>query len=182
VRTQTFILLGALAAAVGIWVWSRTAPGKSAVGALADYVGDLVNGPHGIRNNNPGNIKRTNIRWDGSIPADQVQAVLGIPYDPTFEQFVSPDKGVRAIGHVLRSKASRGLTTVDSIIRDYSETDQDAYVVNVARALGLAPETGGQYQDIDVTAVLPTFATAIIQQENGEQPYQLSDIANWVYS
>src|SRR4051812_3970584 len=52
VRTQTYIFLGALAAAVGLWLFSRTSPGQSAVAGLADYVGDLVNGPRGIRNNN----------------------------------------------------------------------------------------------------------------------------------
>lgn len=180
-RTQTYILLGALAAAVGLYVFSRTSTGQSAVGAVSDYVGNLLT-PRGIRNNNPGNIERSSIQWQGSIPADQVQAVLGIPYDPTFEQTVSPAAGVRMIGHVLTSKGARGLTNVDSIIRDYSKTDQDAYVRAVTIALGLDPDAGGQYQDIDVRNVLPAFAAAIIQQENGQQPYQPSDIANWVYS
>lgn len=175
-RTQTYILLGALAAAVGLYLFSRTSTGRSAVGAVSDYVGNLVT-PRGIRNNNPGNIERSAIQWQGSIPSDQVQAVLGIPYDPTFEQLVSPAAGVRMIGHVLASKAARGLTTVDSIIRDYSKTDQDAYVAFVAGQLGVDAN-----QDINVDAVLPTFAAAIIQQENGQQPYQLSDIVNWVYA
>jgi hypothetical protein len=176
VRTQTYILLGALAAAVGLYVFSRTSSGQSAVGAVTDYVGNLLT-PRGIRNNNPGNIERTSIQWQGSIPADQVQAVLGIPYDPTFEQMATPADGVRMIGHVLTSKARRGLTTVDSIIRDYSTTDQDAYVAFVSGQLGVNAD-----QDINVDAVLPAFAAAIIQQENGEQPYPLADIANWVYS
>jgi hypothetical protein len=106
-----------------------------------------------------------------------VQQVLGVAYDPTFEQMVSPAYGVRMIGHVLKSKVSRGLTNVDSIIRDYSATDQEAYIENVAGALNVDP-----HQDFDVVAVLPAFAAAIIQQENGQQPYELSDIANWVYS
>jgi hypothetical protein len=177
VRTQTYILLGALAAAVGLYVFSRTSTGQSAVGAVSDYLGNLLSAPRGIRNNNPGNVERSTIRWQGSIPADQVQAVLGIPYDPTFEQMDTPANGVRMIGHVLTSKARRGLTTVDSIIRDYSTTDQDAYVAFVSGQLGVDAE-----QDINVDAVLPAFAAAIIQQENGEQPYPLADIANWVYS
>lgn len=176
-RTQTYILLGALAAAVGLFIFSRTATGKSAIAGVADKLGDLVKGPRGIRNNNPGNIERSNIAWQGSIPADQVQAVLGIDYDPTFEQYDTPANGVRAIGHVLRSKAARGLTNVDLIIRDYSKTDQDAYVAFVSQQLGVDPD-----QTIDVTNVLPAFAAAIIQQENGQQPYDFSDIANWVYS
>jgi hypothetical protein len=176
VRTQTYILLGALAAAVAAWVWSRTSAGQSAVAAVTDYVGGLLT-PRGIRNNNPGNIERNNIQWQGSIPADQVRALLGVPYDATFEQFDTPANGVRAIGHVLRSKAARGLTSVDAIIRDYSKTDQDAYVDFVSGQLGVNAD-----QPIDVTNVLPAFAAAIIQQENGQQPYNMSDIANWVYS
>jgi hypothetical protein len=181
VRAQTYWLLGLLAAALGLYLYSRTQSGQAAVASITDAVGNLLT-PHGLRNNNPGNVKRTNIHWEGSIPADQVPSVLGIAYDPVFEQLVSPSYGVRMIGHILRSKASRGLTTVDSIIRDYSATDQDAYVRNVTTALGLDPDAGGQFQDINVDAVLPAMATAIIQQENGQQPYQLSDIANWVYS
>ncbi len=190
-RTQTYILLGALAAAVGAWVWSRTAAGQSAVAAISDYLGDLVNGPRGIRNNNPGNIERNNIAWQGALTMDQVQQggvldqagnVLTRTWDPLYVQFDTPANGVRAIGHVLRAKAARGLVTVDQIIRDYSKTDQDAYVRNVTRALGLDPDAGGQYQAVDLLPVLPTVATAIIQQENAQQPYEPSDIVNWVYS
>lgn len=144
--------------------------------SVTQYIGDAMT-PRGIRNNNPGNIERSSIQWEGSIPADQVKQVLGVDYDPIMEQYVHPSYGVRAIGHVLRSKQSRGLSTVDAIIRDYSKTDQEAYVNNVSRELNVDPQ-----QDIDATAVLPTFAAAIIQQENGQQPYSPSDIANWVYS
>lgn len=175
-RTQTKILLGALAVVVGLWLFSRTAKGSSLVDQVTQYIGDALT-PRGIRNNNPGNIERSGIQWQGSIPSDQVQQVLGIAYDPTFEQYVDPSYGVRAIGHVLLSKQSRGLTTVDAIIRDYSKTDQEAYIANVSEALNVDPQ-----QEIDVGAVLPAFAAAIIQQENGQQPYQLSDIATWVYS
>jgi hypothetical protein len=173
---QTKILLGVLALVAGLWVFSRTSKGQSLVDSITQYVGDALS-PRGIRNNNPGNVERSNIQWDGSLPADQVQKVLGVPYDPKFEQMATPAYGVRMIGHVLKSYVARGLTNVDAIIRDYSETDQEDYIANVAQALNVDPE-----QDFDVVAVLPAFATAIIQQENGQQPYELSDIANWVYS
>lgn len=175
-RTQTYILLGTLAAAVGLWIFSRTAAGQSAVGAVSDYLGNLVSGPRGIRNNNPGNIKRNSIAWQGALTPDQVAAAGGT-WDATFVQFDTPANGVRALGHVLRSKQARGLVTVDQIIRDFSETDVEAYIANVSDGLGV-----GTDQPLDVTSVLPTFATLIIQQENGEQPYEPSDIANWVYA
>jgi hypothetical protein len=182
VRAQTNILLGILAVSIGLYLFSRTAKGQAVTAAVAQTIGDALSGPRGIRNNNAGNIERSAIQWQGSIPADQVQAVLGIPYDPTFEQMATPADGVRMIGHVLRSKATRGLTSVDAIIRDYSATDQDAYVRAVTTALGLDPDSGGQFQTIDVTGQLPTLALAIIQQENGEQPYDPAQVAEWVYT
>lgn len=175
-RTQTYILLGTLAAAAGLWLFSRTSTGQSALGVVSDYVGDLVNGPRGIRDNNPGNIERNSINWQGALTQAQVEGAGGT-WDPTFVQFDTPANGVRAIGHVLRSKQARGLVTVDQVIRDYSKTDQDAYVAAVSQGLGVNPD-----QELDVSAVLPAFATLIIQQENGEQPYEPSDIATWVYA
>lgn len=172
---QTQWLLLALGAAVGLYLFSRTAPGQSAVTAVSNYVGDLLT-PHGIRNNNPGNIERNSITWDGALTAAEV-AAAGLTWDPVYVQFATPAKGVRAIGHVLRSKSARGLTNVHDIIFDYSKTDQAAYSANVSAALGV-----GEGDTIDVFSVLPAFATAIIQQENGQQPYADADITNWVYS
>ncbi len=174
-------LLVVLALVVVLYLYSRTGPGQSVVASVTDTLGDLVSGPRGIRNNNPGNIERNSIQWQGALTPDQVQAA-GLTWDPVYVQFDTAANGVRAIGHVLLSKAGRGLVSVDQIIRDYSKTDQDAYVRNVTAAIGLDPDAGGATQVIDVAALLPTLATAIIQQENGEQPYQPSDIAEWVYS
>lgn len=136
----------------------------------------LTSGPRGIRNNNPGNILRNNIVWQGELNADQL-AAAGVSPDPTFVQFDTPANGVRAIGHVLMAKAARGLVTVDSIIRDYSATDQDAYVAAVSGALGVQPD-----DVIDVQSQLPNLALAIIQQENGQQPYDPNDVTAWVYA
>lgn len=180
-QRTTFWLLGALAAAVGLYLYSRTQSGQSALAYVSDVLGGFMT-PRGIRNHNPGNIERSSIAWQGALTLDQVNANAAAHLEPstwdaTFVQFDTPASGVRAIGHVIRAKAARGLTSVDAIIRDYSTTDQDAYVTNVAEAIGVDPA-----QEIDVSVVLPTLAAAIIQQENGEQPYSLSDLANWVYS
>lgn len=172
---QTTWLLVALGAALGLYLFSRTSAGQSAVATVTDYVGNLLT-PRGIRDNNPGNVERSAIRWQGSLTRDQV-AAAGKTWDDTFEQFDTPANGVRAIGHILRSKSARGLTNVHDIIFDYSKTDQAAYSANVAAALGV-----GEGDTLDVYSVLPTFATAIIQQENGQQPYDPNDIAQWVYS
>lgn len=172
---RTAYLLAGLGVAVGLYLYSRTQSGGSVVQSITQYVGDLVT-PRGIRNNNPGNIRRNSIQWDGAL--SQADAIAnGMTYDPDFVQFQAPQWGVRAIGHILLSKQARGLSTVDAIIRDYSATDQDAYVQHVADALGVNPG-----DPIDVQSQLPALATAIIQQENGQQPYDPNQITQWVYS
>lgn len=183
-RAPPWWLLGGLAAAAGLYLYSRTQSGGAAVSdtfsAAADAVTNayltVTQGPRGIRNNNPGNIERTTIQWQGSMTPAQV-AAAGLTWDQVYEQFTDPSHGVRAIGHVLLAKAARGLSSVDAIIRDYSATDQDAYVADVAAALGVQPQ-----DTIDVSTRLPDLALAIIQQENGQQPYNPDDVQRWVYT
>lgn len=175
------IYLWALGIIAALYLFSRTQAGQDALAPITNYVGDLLSGPRGIRNNNPGNLVRNAVKWQGLLTQAQVEA-LGWTWDAKFCQFDTPANGVRAIGHVLLSYQSRGLSTVDECIREYSATDQDAYVANVTAALGLDASNGGQFVQIDVGSNLPALATAIIQQEEGQQPYALSDIATWVYS
>lgn len=172
---QTQWLLVALGAALGLYLFSRTSAGQSAVDAVTQYVGDLLT-PRGIRDNNPGNILRNGTAWNGAMSQADVEAA-GKTWDATFVQFSDPSYGVRAIGHILSSYAREGFTTVDGIIRRWSATDQDAYVANVAGALGVDPA-----DRIDVQSQLSALALAIIQQENGQQPYDVNSVQEWVYS
>lgn len=187
-RINPLFLVG-LAAAVALWIYSRTQSGSDAIGAAVDGVANLLSntGKEGIRDNNPGNIVRNNIQWQGLLTRAQVEQ-LGITWNEKFCQFDTPANGIRAIGHVLRSYQARGISTCDEIIRGagaggggWSATDQDAYVANLTTACGLDPDNGGEFQQIDISGNLPALATAIITQENGQQPYALSDIATWVY-
>jgi hypothetical protein len=175
VPKQTQLLLVALGAAIGLYLFSRTTAGAAAVASVTQYVGDLLT-PRGIRNNNPGNVVRNSIAWQGALSQADVEA-LGLKWDATFVQFDQPGNGVRAIGHILTTYSNRGLTTVDDMIRAWSQTDQDVYVANVATLLGVQPT-----DVIDVQSELPQLALGIIQQENGQQPYAVSDVAAWVYS
>lgn len=172
-RQNVLLVLFGIAGA--LWWYSRTSSGQGVIGSISDYVGNLLT-PRGIRNNNPGNVVRSSIHWQGSLTPDEV-AARGWTWDPIFEQMDTPADGVRMIGHILTSYSQRGLSSVDAIVRSYSTTDQDAYVANVAEALGVGPQ-----DTIDVTGDLPAIAIAIIQQENGQQPYSADDIAQWVYS
>lgn len=125
-----------------------------------------VIGMRGIRNNNPGNIRRSGIQWQG-MSAQQT--------DPEFVQFITPEYGIRALSHVLDTySGSYGLNTVRGIIGRYapsSENNTTAYINAVAQALGVLPD-----QAIDVQARKADLIEAIITHENGINPYTLAAI------
>lgn len=107
----------------------------------------------GIRNKNPGNIKKSTSPWRGKI----------VGADPVFETFDKMSNGVRAIGKLLLNyERIYGLDTVSELITRYSATDQAPYIKNVSAALGVAPD-----EKINVRERLPQLVSAIILQENG---------------
>lgn len=121
--------------------------------------------PRGIRNNNPGNIRHGD-SWRG-MAANQP--------DPAFVTFVAPEYGIRAMGKVLVNyERLHGLNTVAGIIDRWApptENNTHAYQLNVAERLGV-----GINDPIDVKAKLPQLVPAIIQHENGLQPYMPATI------
>jgi len=118
--------------------------------------------PRGIRNNNPGNIKKNNVDWDG-LSEEQT--------DNTFFQFTDPIYGIRALTKILLTYRHKyDLKNVWAIINRYappSENDTEAYKNFVTKKTGL-----NMLEEIDnsVEAYLPVVK-AIILMENGEQPY-----------
>jgi len=131
-----------------------------------------INMTRGERNNNPGNIRLTDTHWLGER-ADES--------DPDFEQFNSPDDGLRALALLLKNYQVRGgLTTVRQIVNRYappSENATGAYVAAVSTELGVAPDDPVYLSD---GATLTTLVRAIIRQENGRVIYADSQIANAV--
>ncbi len=123
----------------------------------------------GLRNNNPGNIRR-GIDWQGMAERQP---------DPEFVTFQSPVYGIRAMNKILKTYATKyGLNTVRGIINRWappSENDTDAYVAAVAEALGVDPDAR-----IDVAARARELTQAIIQHENGIQPYPLAFVEQGV--
>lgn len=119
--------------------------------------------PRGIRNNNPGNIDRRSVKWQGMDP-DQSG-------DPRFIVFTAPEWGIRAIARVLRTyRDVHGLRTPAGIINRWAppkENDTDAYASVVARKLGVRPD---DEIDIDDPLVMRTLVKAIIRHENGPGP------------
>lgn len=120
--------------------------------------------PRGIRNNNPGNIRHSASKWQG-MAAQQT--------DPAFVQFIAPEYGIRALAKLLSNYYTRdGLNTVRKIISKYApsnENDTEAYAQAVAGALGVTPDTV-----IIVPRHINALVEAIIQHENGQQPYALA--------
>ncbi len=122
----------------------------------------------GLRNNNPGNLIRTNIAWQGKIPHAQNP-------DAKFEQFVNLTYGLRAMLKDLINDISKGKNTVRKLISEYappSENNTLAYVNSVAKTLGVSI-------DEKLTQINGKFllglVRAIIMVELGKAHTQVTD-------
>lgn len=115
----------------------------------------------GIRNNNPGNLKISSNDWKGKVPKTQNT-------DGVFEQFISPEYGIRALFIDLRSKLNRGVNTIEKILPIYAPTTENntaAYITSVENISGIARNK------VLTVADLPRIIPAFIKVENGSQPY-----------
>ena len=115
--------------------------------------------PRGIRNNNPLNIRIGNT-WLGEEPE---------PTDPSFEQFVSMQYGVRAACVLLRRYIRHyKRTTIPAIIAAWapaSENNTETYVAYVCRYLSISPDMPIKYEDKDTICRL---VQAMCLVENGQ--------------
>jgi hypothetical protein len=139
-----------------------------ALAALGTGAVIVYNATRGLRNNNPGNIRKSATNWQGQAPAQT---------DSAFVQFVSPEYGIRALAKILTSYMGRGLNTIASIISTYapaSENDTAAYINAVSAQTGLAPTA--PLTTAEIAALVP----AIIHHENGVNPYPPELIARGV--
>jgi hypothetical protein len=124
--------------------------------------------PRGIRNHNPGNLRRSADPWQG-LAAEQT--------DSEFFQFASAKWGIRALARTLIAYQDRvGLKTIKQMIGRWAppnENDTGAYVRAVAANVGV-----GADDEIDVHdyAILRPLTLAIIRHENGQQPYTDAEI------
>lgn len=114
----------------------------------------------GIRNCNPGNIRRSSTVWMG---------MAAIQNDPSFVVFVAPEYGIRAIAKIMRSYRALGLNTIREVIRRWappSENNTDSYVSAVCAECSVGPD-----DNVDLDSVMPLLVKAIIYHENGSCPY-----------
>jgi hypothetical protein len=121
----------------------------------------------GIRNNNPGNIRK-GIKWLGRVEPGK---------DASFVEFQSMPYGIRALYIDLINKHKGGLRTVRDIIYRYappSENLTDAYVASVAQSLGI-PSTAVFEPK---ASTFKKFAAAVARHENGKDA-NLITTADW---
>ena len=118
----------------------------------------------GERNNNPGNIDRNQIKWQG-MAEDQSS-------DARFVVFGTPEDGIRALAKVLLSyRRKLGLRTVRQIINRWAppvENDSGAYIRHVADSVGVDADDP---IDVEDAGVLEPLVRAIIAHENGRIVY-----------
>jgi hypothetical protein len=124
--------------------------------------------PRGIRNHNPGNIRRNGDPWQG-LAKDQT--------DREFFTFQSAVYGIRALARLLITYQDKhGLCTIETIIGRWApavENNTKAYIQSVARHTGFSPL---QTLDMHRFDHLKPVVEAIIQHENGQQPYSDAEI------
>ena len=115
----------------------------------------------GIRNNNPGNIRITGDKWQGLLPGE----------DLSFFTFKDPEHGIRALAKILITYYNKhDLDRVETIINRWappSENDTTAYIEIVSKRLGVLPTDRLEFN----IGTLELLVRAIIQHENGTQPY-----------
>lgn len=112
----------------------------------------------GVRNSNPGNIRKSKDQWEGAIGDDG-----------DFVIFDSPESGVRALGKNLLSYGRQGYDSIDKIINRWAppnENDTKAYIDSVVAATGI-PAT--QSLDLSNPDTLSALAQAISFHETGSR-------------
>lgn len=128
--------------------------------------------PRGIRNNNPGNIRYNGIGWQGlAIP----------PTDGAFCVFTHPFYGLRALAKLLRNYYRfYGIRSIKRIIARFApsaENDTSAYIQSVSKATGFDESL---QLDLESEDVMLALMKAIINHENGCQPYSDEQILDGI--
>lgn len=119
--------------------------------------------PRGIRNNNPGNIRHSAVKWVGQAVEQP---------DPDFVTFSAPEYGIRAICRILLTYQNIDqCKTIRQLIDRWAppeENNTEAYIDAVSTSCGIGPD---EPANVQLASVMTPLVFAIIHQENGEQPY-----------
>ena len=125
----------------------------------------------GLRNNNPGNIRKSATVWQGEmIPS----------IDAAFKQFESMPYGYRAMIKLLQnySKVNKCRTIRTMVTRwaPPSENDTQSYIATVRTLTGMDVD---RTVNVDDKATMCSLAAAMSQVENGKRAVMADVEAGW---
>ena len=127
----------------------------------------------GIRNHNPGNIRLSRDPWRGLAPEQT---------DSSFFQFKAPEWGIRAMAVILLNyQRKHALHTIRQIIGRWApstENDTNSYIAHVSRDVGVGDSDALTLTD---PATMRRLVTAIIEHENGFNPYSQTTIDQGIF-
>lgn len=112
----------------------------------------------GYINNNPGNIRQSDTKWQGESERD---------LDSAFEEFESMVYGYRALIKTLQTYIANGYNTIEKIISRWAppiENDTEAYINAVVKKVAIVRTQSFGSNDWDK---LRLMALAISKHENG---------------
>ncbi|NWL16318.1 virion protein [Pseudoalteromonas sp. Scap03] len=117
--------------------------------------------PRGIRNHNPLNIEARE-SWVGQVGDDG-----------RFIIFETPLHGFRAAGRIMRSKAKRGVRTIESIINEWAPDNEN----HTQNYINFVSDKAGYPADMVLNdAAYPAVLSAMVTMENGQNPYTMDEI------
>ena len=94
-----------------------------------------------VRLNNPGNVDRTSIVWQGMSP---------IQDDPRFIRFIAPQWGFRCMARILKGDYREGCVTIHELIDRWAppvENDTSAYVTDIAQRMNVGMDDTLSFSD-----------------------------------
>jgi hypothetical protein len=120
---------------IKLWIMNNIWPWVTLIAAALFFTkGDkpIKSSVRGIRNNNPGNLIKSALTWQGKV-------VPGT--DPVFEQFKTMAFGIRAMLIDIIGKHKRGLDTIQELIYVWAppfENDTEGYIKSVSSRTGIS--------------------------------------------
>ncbi len=131
--------------------------------------------PRGLRNNNPLNIVKSEINWQGEVKPST---------DPNFAQFETMEYGLRAALKLLRTYYNKhGCRTVRQIVSRWDPEGEkviNAYVQTVCRLTGLKPEAPLPPMKAETQVVWCDLVLAMATMECGLSTKQREELAPYV--
>lgn len=169
---QGKLALGATAAALLLLTMN-----KKVMAPITTSIAQFANKslPRGIRNNNPGNLRKSSVKWAGKVDN---------PLESAFESFSTMAYGLRAAIRNANTHWTRGKKSIAQLVSIWappSENNTTAYVAAVAKAAGIASNVPFVWGNNDTTAKV---LLAIFRHENGaaitDRYVSLSDIRGYL--